>query len=189
MEILAHTLWTTAGVIKVNAIAKKKGQPFQMSTLWTAFWGIFPDLFAFTLPFVFSFYKVISGQQQFGSFSTRHQIADGFTLSHTLYQYSHSLIVFIIVFLVIWFLIKKPPWVLLGWALHILIDIPSHALAFFPTPFLFPISEYRFPFGVAWSNTWFMIINYSTLLIVWGSILFKKYHKSTKTAQIIDKHT
>jgi len=182
MEILAHTLWTTAGVIKVNNTIKKKGKMFKLNIFWTAFWGIFPDLFAFSIPFVISFYKVISGQQQFGSFSTRHQVADGFNLSHTLYQYSHSLVIFAIVFLILWAILRRPPWVVLGWAFHILIDIPSHAMAFFPTPFLFPISEYRFPYGVAWSTLWFMIVNYSALALVWGSILFKKhYRKSQKT--------
>jgi hypothetical protein len=71
---------------------------------------------------------------------------------------------------------KKGPLISLGWALHILIDIPSHAATFYPTPFLFPISNYRFTHGISWSNKWFMIINYSLLLLV--SLYFfnrKKY--------------
>lgn len=177
MDILAHTLWTTAATRKANIEAEKKGKSFKMKVLWTAFWGIFPDLFAFTLPFVISFYKVLSGQQQFGSFSTRHQVADGFNLSHTLYQYSHSLILWVFVFLIIWAIWRRPRWELLGWLLHILIDIPSHAITFFPTPFLFPISSYVFPYGIAWSNKWFMLINYLALLFLWGGFLFKRNRK------------
>jgi hypothetical protein len=184
MEILAHTLWTTAAARKANAVVKKKGKLYKLSVAWTAFWGIFPDLFAFSLPFFYSFWKVVSGQQDFGSFSTRHQVADGFNLAHTLYQYSHSLVIWALVFLIVWALLRRPPWVLFGWALHILIDIPTHSLAFFPTPFLFPISKFVFPYGVAWSTTWFMIANYCTLALLWGSILYNKYRRKKNFGKI-----
>lgn len=181
MEILAHTLWTTTGVRKINATSKKKGGSFNISMIWAAFWGIFPDLFAFTIPFIISFYKVLIGEQQFGSFSTRHQIADGFNLSHTLYQYSHSLVIFVLVFLLIWVIVKRPPWVLLAWAFHIIFDIPSHPITFFPTPFLFPISDYYFPYGIGWRTPWFMAVNYAAILVVWGGFLIKKYRKKKNT--------
>ena len=87
------------------------------------------------------------------------------------------------VFIIVWFFYKRPRYELLGWALHILIDIPTHVLAFFPTPFLFPISEYRFSYGIQWSNIYFMIINYTLLLFVWIRILVRdlrlKYHTKT----------
>ena len=178
MDILAHTLWTTATARKGNIEGEKKNKKFKVNLYWTAFLGIFPDLFAFTLPFIFSFYKVITGQQVFGSFNTRHQVADGFNLSHTLYQYSHSLALWLLVFLIVWLIFKRPIWELLGWGLHILIDIPSHSVLFFPTPFLFPISTYVFPYGIAWSNIYFMIINYTALVLLWGGFLFKKYKKN-----------
>jgi hypothetical protein len=185
MDILAHTLWTTAVAQKGNIEGEKKNKKFKVNLFWVGFFGIFPDLFAFTIPFIFSFYKVIIGQQEFGSFSTRHQVADGFNLSHTLYQYSHSLVLWLLVFLIIWLIFRKPRLELLGWALHILIDIPSHSAVFFPTPFLFPISSYVFPYGVAWRTTWFMVLNYGALLILWGGILLKKYKKNTKKIESI----
>jgi hypothetical protein len=43
------------------------------------------------------------------------------------YNFAHSLIVFLSVFLVIWILRKQPFTLLLAWALHILIDIPTHS--------------------------------------------------------------
>ncbi len=178
MDILAHTLWTTAAARKANAVALKKGKPFKLNLIWTAFWGIFPDLFAFSIPFVIAFWNIITGAKTLQFFSTRNQVVAGLNLSHNLYQYSHSLIIFVVIFLIVWAIKKRPPWVLLGWVFHILIDIPSHSIAFFPTPFLFPISSYRFPYGIAWSNMWFMILNYSALLIVWGSIFIKKHFKS-----------
>jgi hypothetical protein len=178
MDILAHTLWTTAVARKAKIEGEKKKKRFKLNLAWTAFFSIFPDLFAFTIPFILSFYKVITGQQVFGSFGTRHQVADGFNLAHTLYQNSHSLVIWLLVFLVVWLISKRPRLELLGWMFHILIDIPSHSILFFPTPFLFPISNYVFPYGIAWSNTWFMIVNYTALLLVGGGFLIKKHSKN-----------
>lgn len=176
MDLLAHSLYVSAGAKKINDNLKNKKQN-RISIIWSIFWGIFPDLFAFTLPFIISFWMVFSGRDVFASFSTRHQVANGFILSHTLYQYSHSLIIFLLIFFLIW-LIRKKPWLpLLGWGIHIILDIPSHAIDFFPTPFLFPISKWVFPYGIRWSDPWFMVVNYSILLIIWGSILINRYRK------------
>jgi hypothetical protein len=177
MDILAHTLWTTAAARKANRVAKKKGKLFKLNLFWTAFWGVFPDLFAFSIPFVIALWTILTGTRTLQFFSTKNQVVAGLNLFHDFYQYSHSLIIFAVIFLIVWAIKRRPPWVLLGWVFHILIDIPSHSLAFFPTPFLFRLSNYHFPYGIAWSNMWFMIINYSALLIVWGTILVKKYHK------------
>ena len=175
MDILAHTLWTNAGARGANEIAKKKGGKFHMHVGWTAFFGVAPDFFAFTIPFVVGIFKMTFNGDSAYTFFGHHGLVGGFNLASFLYQYSHSLVVWAFVFCAVWFFYKRPRWELLGWALHILIDIPSHSLSFYPTPFLFPISEYRFPYGLQWSNMWYMIINYSALLIVWGRIAWQKY--------------
>lgn len=77
-----------------------------------------------------------------------------------------------------WLVRKNVPLAMFGWALHILIDIPSHSISLYPTPFLWPISEYRFPYGVSWANQTFMIINYSALLIVWIFLIIYASKKS-----------
>lgn len=171
MDILAHTLWTSALGKEANRQAEKKNKKFKINIGWTAFWGVFPDLFAFTLPFILFFYNFIAPGFVFNF--DRSNIA-GFELAPKLYQYSHSLIIFALVFLVTWLIYRRPRYELLGWALHILIDIPSHSIEFYPTPFLFPLSEYRFPYGISWADKWFMIVNYSLLLVVWGGGLYKK---------------
>lgn len=173
MDILAHTLWANAGARAANRVAEKKKGRFHVHVGWTAWWGVFPDLFAFTIPFCIALYQsVFLGM----SFVRGHHLptAGGFDIAAYLYQFSHSLVIWAAVFLIVWYICKRPRWELLGWALHVLIDIPSHAVGFYPTPFLFPLSAYRFPYGVSWGNTWYMLINYSALLIVWGRILLKK---------------
>lgn len=180
MDILAHTLWANVLARKAKKIAEKKNKKIILSVGWTAFFGVFPDLFAFTIPFIMVVLKIVTGKMSMSSFGEHHDPGIGFDLAANLYQYSHSVVIWAIVFLVAWVISKRPRYELFGWLLHILIDIPSHALSFYPTPFLFPISEYRFPYGISWSNKWYMLINYSALLIVWGKILLDKYRTVPK---------
>ncbi len=164
MDILAHTLWANYGSRIANRVINKKNhknaKPIpKIKVFWASFFGVAPDFFAFTIPFIMG---VLSG-----SFFDHHgPMREGFSLAAFLYQYSHSLVIWAVVFVIVWFLYKRPRFELCGWLLHILIDIPSHTLSFFPTPLFFPFSEYRFPYGLPWSNKYYMIINYSLLLIV-----------------------
>ena len=174
MDVLAHTLWTNAGARAGNKLAQKKGGKFHVSVGWAAFWGVFPDFFAFTIPFCIAFYQVLFGGTSVAVLRDHHGLAGGFDIAAYLYQFSHSLIIWAFVFFVVWFFSKRPRYELLGWALHILIDIPSHTIGFYPTPFLFPLSNYRFPYGISWGNTWYMIINYSALAFVWIRITLRK---------------
>lgn len=174
MDILAHMLWANYGARVGNEkLAKKNKRLINLG--WVTFWGVFPDLFAFIIPFCMAFVSVILGGQSFQALRNHHGLTSGFDIASFLYQFSHSLVIWALVFTVVWILSKRPRLVLLGWLLHILIDIPSHAASFYPTPFLFPISNYRFLHGVSWGNKWYMIINYSLLLIVTLYFSFKKH--------------
>lgn len=176
MDVLAHTLWTNAGARAGNKLAEKKGKKFHLHVGWTAFWGVIPDFFAFIIPFIVTLYGVVFGDQSFASMRPSGAPI-GFDLASYLYQFSHSLVVWAFAFCAVWFFSKRPRFELLGWALHILIDIPSHDIGFYATPFLFPISEYRFPYGVSWANKYYMIINYSALAFVWIRIFIKRSKK------------
>ncbi len=168
MDVLAHMLWTNYGAQTANKRLKKKDKRV-INLFWVTFWGVFPDLFAFGITFLISiplmFSKGFDGRTLMGHIS----------LPAMLYQYSHSLVIWLAVFLIVWLIFKKPRLELLGWALHILIDIPSHAATFYPTPFLFPISNYRFLHGVSWASTTYMIINYSLLLVSTIYLMHRKH--------------
>lgn len=71
--------------------------------------------------------------------------------ARNLYNFTHSLVAFAVGFLLIWAIVKKPVWVVGAWGLHILIDIPTHSLELFPTPFLWPFSDFKVD-GVGWHN-------------------------------------
>ncbi len=84
-----------------------------------------------------------------------------------LYNISHSLIIWVFVFLILKIL-KLDYWALvyMGWGSHIVLDIFTHSNNFFPTPILWPLSKFHFS-GIAWSNKWFMFFNYSLLLFLY----------------------
>jgi hypothetical protein len=173
MEILAHTLWSTAGAKLANDISKEKNKKFKFNYFWTAFWGIFPDIFSLSIPFVVFAIDILIGKYHLGSLPEIRNIINSYDISLILYPYSHSFVIWILFFALIWVLKKKPPYAMLGWALHILLDIPSHSVGFFATPFLFPISDYRFPYGVSWATKGFFIVNYIVLFFVWSFVLFR----------------
>lgn len=152
MEILAHTLWATAAAKAVN----HKGAA-RISVGWFAAWAAFPDLFAFVPEVLAALaYRAFAAAPAHPHF---HHL-----LGIDLYAPTHSLAVFAPVFLVVSLILRRPAWNMLGWALHVLMDIPTHS-ARYPTPFLWPVSSYRI-IGIAWRQWWFMALNYAMLAAV-----------------------
>lgn len=177
MDIFAHALWAGAGGKKLNRKFEEKKKS-KISLLWVAFWGIFPDLFAFAIPTLISAWQVLGQGKSLLDISHHgpHLSPEnpGFDMAWYLYQYSHSIIIFLLIFSLVWLIFKKPKLVMLGWLLHIILDIPSHSLQFFPTPFLFPLSDYKFPYGIRWSNQIFLISNYSLLVLTYLYLFLKR---------------
>lgn len=181
MDVFAHGLWAGAAARVANknpAIAGKIKKPLRV---WqTVFWGVFPDLFAFTLPIVWMLWNIIFGKLRLSDLH-RPEIAEPavrdtlpiLQIASHLYNISHSLIVFALVFALIRFILRRPIWEMSGWFLHILIDIPTHSYRFYPTPFLWPISEWKFN-GFSWGTPWFMILNYSAIILVYWFLKKKK---------------
>lgn len=154
--------------------------PDKKTTRWGIFFGVFPDFFAFTPVFGYIFYQLIFHGQRFGLVRPEDNggsipLSD---LTHILYQFSHSLVIWTVVFVVVWLIIRKIPWVLLGWALHICIDIFSHSSKFFPTPFLFPISNFNIN-GHSWAEPVFMLVNYGALLLLYLLLIPRLKNKLT----------
>ncbi len=170
------------------------------------FWGVFPDLFAFTIPFAWVIWHVLVGDPV--SFPSPDAIEPAprdttwtFELASRLYNVSHSFVVFVVVVVIViliryFWRQRRPkfggpphgenrliPWELGGWLLHILIDIPTHTYRFFPTPVLWPISEWKFN-GISWATPTFLIINYSLLAIFYGLLWF--FRKKPKIRNIND---
>ena len=177
MDIFAHAVWTNI----LATIARKRQEKIHrrlLSVAWTTFWGVFPDLFAFTVPFIIGIWGWVSGA---GFMYGRETIASG--LAPMLYNYSHSLVIWFAVFCGISVYSKRPRWELFGWALHILIDVPSHGNGFYLTPIFFPISGWKFTHGVSWAHPVFMMVNYSVMLVAWSGVAWyrKKLAQNAKS--------
>jgi hypothetical protein len=106
-----------------------------------------------------------------------------FLQPHNLYLISHSLVIFAVLFLFVGLVRKRPALVLLTWPLHILMDIPTHRAGRFGTPFLWPISDYRFD-GISWGQRWFMILNYSAICTVYGALLVGSYLRDRRRKEL-----
>jgi len=191
MDVFAHGLWAGAVAKAVNknfTIAGKIKKP--LKTWQMILWGIFPDIFAFALPFVWMFWNIAFGSLKFSDFPRPENIEPAvrdtlpvFNIASGLYNISHSLIIFIVIFGLIIFVnrfllppslkLRRIPWEISGWLLHILIDIPTHSYRFYPTPFLWPISEWKFN-GFSWGTPWFLILNYSAIILIYWILRKKK---------------
>lgn len=155
MDIVAHGLY--GGAAFVNTSKK---------SFWTAvWWGIFPDLIAFGV--FFPKFVLTRGFHREEIMRVEPPTLDIIPqYIHTIYNFSHSLIIFALVFGIVWFFIKRPFYEMLPWGLHILMDIPSHTGAFFPTPFLYPLSSFYIE-GVPWGTPWFFFSYWGLLIILY----------------------
>ncbi len=117
MDIFAHALWASAGASKLNDSLGKKEKP-KFSVGWATFWGIFPDLLAFGIPSIWFLYLIIFKGVKFSQFSHHGPLVVGaevpFSYVHYLYQYSHSFVIFAVVFGVVWLIYKRPQVAMLG---------------------------------------------------------------------------
>jgi membrane-bound metal-dependent hydrolase YbcI (DUF457 family) len=139
MDILSHGLW--GGI----ALGRRSRRSY-----WTAFgFGVAPDLCSFGL--LFAQGLLTHGLDFFDGLGRPPDPSAIPAYVHQLYNVTHSLVVFAAVFALVWLLRRRPLWELGAWGLHIAVDIFTHSAAFFPTPFLWPLSDARVN-GVPWSD-------------------------------------
>lgn len=184
MDVLSHGVWALA--IARGANIKTSTRVMRPSVAF--FFGIFPDLFAFSIPILFMLWTFLTGSGPEvvaapGPGPSSLRSPEMLALAHNLYNLSHSLIVFLVVFVVVALLRKKRPyWELSGWLFHILCDIPTHSGEFFPTPIFWPLANWKFD-GFSWGQWWFIIANWTTLIVIHlGLTLWKRSKQKTDPA-------
>ena len=156
MDTFSHTLWGK-GLFGYRKYGK-----------WALLFGALPDLLSFGLYFIVRF--ITQGvNMEFG----KPALESIPNWVFVMYDISHSWVIaflFIIIFLQI---NKELCFPMLAWPFHILLDFPFHSQEYFPTPILWPISDYRFD-GIPWSNpyVWFSNIAGIIILYIWR---IKKY--------------
>ncbi len=191
MDVFAHTLWT-------NALFYTKYKTQRRMRYLAAFFGVAPDLIGFTPLFI---YMITSGKifrgEHFATLISNHWTA---LFAEEAYKYTHSLVVFAFCFLAVLLIGNTYKyyrnggtynfslqniwvfWPMLGWPLHILIDIPTHP-DFYSTPFLYPLSHFENHHGVAWAHPVFMVINYSLLVTIY--IILSRYQRRERARAVV----
>ncbi len=163
MDSISHGLW---GAIIAGRRNKR-------NFIAAFIFGVMPDALSFGIflsTIIFEFKKHVWGEPP--------AIESIPAYVFSLYNISHSLLVFGLVFILVWVMRKKMYLPLSAWGLHILVDIPTHAYAFFPTPFLWPISDFKID-GTPWSHPYIFIPNVILLggLYVWFFISRRRTRK------------
>lgn len=188
MDVLSHWLWGAASTR--GKISWKIAGPM----------SVIPDLLAF-IPSTISTYLAGKDRVKIDSDSLTSDLPP---IAWQNYQITHSLVIVTILSLLTYlYLVKKgPPHILvryidedismkklsfylwLPWFLHILVDIPTHTLQFFPTPLFYPLSDWMFD-GVRWSTPWVWILNVIGLACVWAYLLFVREKKTLPIKRLL----
>jgi len=191
MDTLSHGLWVTVLARGVNLKSQNKIKVRWM-VLWGVLPDLFAFSPAVAWMLWQMFYKGVEFSHIPRPEIMPPEVRNTFLIfrfTETLYHMSHSFVIFFALFFLVWAIRwykftypqksvatvlehshqqstrPTPYWEITGWFIHILIDIPSHSEVFYPTLFLWPLSDVRFD-GVSWGNKQFMITNYSCLLMV-----------------------
>lgn len=170
MDIVSHGLW---GAL---AFGRKSRASF-----WLAFGiGLAPDLFSFGILWIAATLG-LSPQPDFSYGTPPESTIPSYV--HHLYDVTHSFVVFLVVFMLLWVLTRQPVWELGAWGLHVLVDIPTHSFAFFPTPFLWPLSDWKFD-GWQWNQSTILIPNFTVLLLLYGWFLLQQSRPALKPERV-----
>ncbi len=130
----------------------------------TAFiFGMIPDLLSFGPFFIMSFLG-ITKRLSFSSGPPSPALIP--TYVHVLYNITHSLVIAFLIIGIASLVFGRRIWPLGAWPLHVLMDIPTHTSAFFPTPFLWPISNFTFS-GISWASPIVFIPNVLVLVTLY----------------------
>ena len=172
MDILSHGLWAVA--VGTGATIERN---IKFKARWLLFWGMFPDLFAFLPVISYSLVGRLFGID-FPFEPPTPGVLEPWTpgfgtlmdVTQLLYSFSHSLVVFLLVLLLFYAMRRHIPWVLLGWPLHILADVPTHTHLFFATPVFWPVSPFSFD-GFTWGHGYFTLYNCTALIFVYLLLL------------------
>ena len=156
MDTLSHALWG-------------KGLFGYRKYRWYSFlFGALPDLFSFGIYFIHSIF--FSSSTVMGR-PTRSEIPEWV---YSLYDISHSLVIASIIIFIAYKINKEFAFPMLAWPAHIILDFFTHSIEFFPTPILWPISDFKFD-GIPWSNP---IIFFTNVLLIFLLFIYRRKSNS-----------
>ena len=137
---------------------------------YSFFFGIVPDIFSFGIYFI---YLIVFSEFEFGR-PSRDELP---YWVYDLYDISHSMVTALVFIAIANKINKDFAWPMLAWPMHIIVDFFTHSIEFFPTPILWPISDYRFD-GVPWSNPYVLVINFVLIFVIF---IYRRKNKKALT--------
>jgi hypothetical protein len=123
------------------------------------FFGILPDLFSFGL---FGIFRLFEGNFQIGP-PPLNIIPAWVTFNYNL---SHSFIPALLFISLLATKRKDIAFAMLGWPLHIIMDLPFHSNEYFPTQFLWPLTDFTIN-GIPWSHPLIWFPNLAGIIILY----------------------
>ena len=169
MHIVSHGLW--GGI----AFGRKNRRNFGLAFCF----GVLPDLCAFG-PFYLAVVLGLAERPHFGHEPPDPSLFPAYV--HRVYSVTHSLIVFLVAFALLWVVVRKPIWETSAWGLHILVDIFTHSSRFFPTPFLWPISDVTVN-GWPWWRPAIFVPNVILLTLLYGWFLLRRLRGPNRSSR------
>lgn len=159
MDTLSHALWGY-GLFGHTRQGRKR---FAKTAL---FFGAMPDLISFG---VFLVMRIVQGRWQMGP-PPLETIPDWLYFNYSL---GHSFVVSFTVIGIAALSLRKTqhrflPFAMLAWPFHIVLDFPFHSFEYFPTPILWPFSDYKID-GIPWSHwyIWWPNVALLALLLIY----------------------
>lgn len=174
MDIVSHGLW--GGL----AFGRKNRRTFCLAF----FYGVLPDLFSFG-PFYVAVLLGLAERPHFGHEPPDPSLIPAYV--HRVYSVTHSLIVFLFAFALLWAVFRKPIWEAFAWGLHILFDIFTHSYRFFPTPFLWPISDFKVN-GWPWGMPAIFIPNLILLALLYAWFFLRQRRRADRSSMAGERH-
>src|SRR3989344_5031327 len=127
MDVFSHGLWAGAAGRGINRCGGRK-----VSAWRSAAWSMFPDVIAFAPGFVWFFWNIAFSGMTVADLPRPDDVEPAardtlliFRVTSMLYNMSHSIFLFFLVSMIVVALVRRVPWEMGGWLLHILIDIPT----------------------------------------------------------------
>lgn len=162
--MISHALWTN--------VAGRASKFNHKTCLWLAAFGIMPDIVAFGYNFV----TQLAGRWNLAVANSSYHLQQALIpkITFPLFNFSHSLVIFATATAIVWIALGRPYIPIIGWGAHILIDIPTHSINFFPPNYLFPLHT-PLVNGFSWANPYFMLFNMIFLLFIYHEMHLKKH--------------
>ena len=158
MDTISHALWGKG----LFGYRKYKWLPL--------FFGVIPDLASFGIYFLFNLI-INPSTMKFG----KPELSEIPSWVFNLYNISHSLIIAMTFILIAYMFKRDFCFPMLAWPFHIMLDFFTHGIEYFPTPILWPISDYKFD-GIPWSNPWIWYSNIVCIIFLFLYRYIKKYN-------------